>query len=104
MSSNQPPLSGTGDGRAPLRSRKITSFILLVLSIIALLWVTTRIGTPENVVTQALWVIGVGGYFTIGGQTLVDALLKSRWGAVAGGESKSVVEKSTVISSGPGTP
>lgn len=101
MSSQPQITTGTGDGRAPLRSRKITSFVLLVLAILAILYVGSRIGAPENVTIQAMWIVGMGGYVVIGGQSLVDAILKSRWGATATGESRTVIEKSTVVSSSP---
>jgi hypothetical protein len=61
-----------------LKSRKIVSFIIVLLGVIALVYVTTKIHTPENVAIQALWVIGAGGLFTIGGQSLVDSVAKWR--------------------------
>lgn len=57
-----------------LKSRKIVSFVVMVLSVLALVYVSTKIGAPDNVSIQALWVIGAGGLFTIGGQSLVDSV------------------------------
>lgn len=58
------------------QSRKIKSFLWMVVSVLALVALATKIGTPENVTIQALWVVAAGGLFTIGGQALVDALGK----------------------------
>lgn len=59
-----------------LRSRKILSFVLLVFGTLATVATTTALHTPENISIQALWVIGIAGLFTIGGQSLVDSVAK----------------------------
>jgi hypothetical protein len=64
-----------------MRSRKILAFVVVVLGVLALVTVTTKLGTPNEVATNALWIVGFSGFFTIGGQSLVDAISKSRWSA-----------------------
>lgn len=85
-----------------LKSRKILGFILLVLAVLALVAVVTHLHTPEAIAINALYMIGFGGMFTIGGQALVDAILRSKWGAPSvPSESKVVTTESTVTSTKP---
>lgn len=68
-------MSGTGDGgMAP--GRKTKSFIWMVVSVLLCVVVTTLISAPNSVAIQALWIIGFGGLFTIGGQSLIDSIEK----------------------------
>lgn len=64
----------SADGKRGMvgQSRKIKAFLWMTAAIIALVAMTTRIGTPENVSIQALWAVAAGGLFTVGGQSLVD--------------------------------
>lgn len=58
-------------------SRKIRAFLWMALSIMVCAALLTKVGTPEAVITQAMWIIGFGGLFTIGGQSLIDTV--SKW-------------------------
>jgi hypothetical protein len=71
-----------------LKSRKIVSFVVVVMGVLALVAVTTKMHTPENVSVQALWVVGACGFFTIGGQALVDAVSKWKIPGVTPSEQK----------------
>lgn len=99
---NNPPINGTGDGGQSFKSRKIFGFVLMVISIIGLVAVTTKMGTPVEIANTALYMIGAGGLFSIGGQAAVDVVLRSKYAAPAPGESKTMI-KETVVSSGPGS-
>lgn len=59
-------------------SRKTAGFVIMVLSVIALVYVTTKLGTPPEIANSALYVIALGGLFTMGGQALVDSVAKWR--------------------------
>ena len=63
------------------KSRKLVGYLLLVMSVLATLALTTYMNTPEEIAKSGLWVIGTGGLFTIGGQALVDTVMRSKWGA-----------------------
>lgn len=53
---------------------------MLVISVLATLALTTFMNTPAEIANAGLWVIGSGGLFTIGGQALIDAVMRSKWG------------------------
>lgn len=57
-------------------SKKVRSFVVMAISIIVCVLATTMAHTPDNVATQALWIIGFGGLFAIGGQSLIDSIEK----------------------------
>ena len=57
-------------------SKKVKSFVVMALAIIVCMMAGTVSQAPENVITQALWIIGFGGMFAIGGQSLVDSIEK----------------------------
>lgn len=61
-----------------LRSRKVLGFCAMAVAVILVIAVSTKLGTPDPVSTQALWVIGMGGLFLIGGQALVDSVTNWR--------------------------
>lgn len=67
--------TGTGDG-GMTPGRKVKSFLWLVVSVLICVYTTTAISAPNDVAIQALWIIGMGGLFTIGGQSLVDSVEK----------------------------
>ena len=70
------------------KSRKLVGYLLLVMSVLATLSLTTYMNTPEEIAKSGLWVIGVGGLFTIGGQALVDTVMRSKWGAPPSGDKQ----------------
>lgn len=57
-------------------SKKVKSFIVMALSIISCVTATTLVHTPDQVAMNALWIIGFGGLFAIGGQSLIDSIEK----------------------------
>lgn len=67
--------AGTGDGGIT-PGRKVKSFLWLVVSVLICVYTTTKINAPNDVAIQALWIIGMAGLFTIGGQSLVDSIEK----------------------------
>lgn len=74
MSSNEP----VAPRENILGSRKTAGFVIMVLSILALVYVATKLHTPEAIANSALYVIALGGLFTMGGQALVDSVAKWR--------------------------
>lgn len=56
--------------------RKMKAFLWLSLSVTTCAATLAKIGAPENVIINALWIIGFGGIFCIGGQTLIDSIAK----------------------------
>lgn len=62
------------------------SFLVVVIGVLALVAVMTKMKTPDDIAIQALWVVGACGIFTVGGQSLVDAV--TRWKGVAVPETK----------------
>lgn len=88
---------GTGDGRSIAPGRKLKGFLWLVLSVLLLVYVTTKIKAPENVSIQALWVIGAGGLFCIGGQALVDTVMRSKWGTSESSTTRTVTSQSETV-------
>ena len=88
-------MKGTGDGGGMVGgSRKIKSFLWLVVAISFFTAITTKMGTPDQIAVQGLYMIGAGGLFTIGGQSLVDSI--QHWAVSKQGTS---VEKTTVVES-----
>lgn len=57
-------------------SKKVRSFVVMSISVIVCVIATTFAHTPDNVAAQALWIIGFGGLFAIGGQSLIDSIEK----------------------------
>ena len=57
-------------------SRKIKAFIIMALAVIGCMLASTFAHTPADIATHALYIIGAGGLFTVGGQALVDSLGK----------------------------
>lgn len=70
--------AGTGDGGPhPRGSRKTKAFIWLILGVAFIMWTGAKVAAPEAVVNQGMWIVGLGGLFTIGGQSLVDTVAKA---------------------------
>lgn len=61
-----------------LGSRKTSGYVIMVLSILSNVWLTSKMHTPNEIAIAALWVIALGGLYTIGGQALVDGVAKWR--------------------------
>ncbi len=76
MSTNEP----TVPRENILGSRKTSGFVIMVISILALVWLVSKMGTPNEIAVAALYMIAVGGLFTMGGQALVDAVAKWKSG------------------------
>jgi hypothetical protein len=66
----------TDAGMTP--GRKIKAFLWMNVSLIVAAFVMTKIGTPEHLSVPITYAIAIGGYFVIGGQTLIDSLGKLR--------------------------
>jgi hypothetical protein len=76
MSANEPELSRENI----LGSRKTAGFVIMVLSILALVALVSKLHTPNEVAEAALYCIAIGGLFTMGGQALVDSVKNWRSG------------------------
>ncbi len=63
-----------------LGSRKTSGYVIMVLSILANVWLTSKMHTPNEIAIAALWVIAIGGLYSIGGQALVDGIAKWKSG------------------------
>lgn len=74
MSSNEPLATRENI----LGSRKTSGYVIMVLSILANVWLVSKMHTPNEIAIAALWVIALGGLYTIGGQALVDGVAKWR--------------------------
>lgn len=66
-----------------LGSRKTSGYLIMVLSILACVALVSKMKTPSEISTAALWCIAVGGLYTIGGQALVDGIAKWKCGPSA---------------------
>ncbi len=64
-----------------LGSRKTSGFLIMVISILALVALVSELHTPSEVAIAALWTICGGGLWTMGGQALVDTMAKFKSGA-----------------------
>lgn len=58
------------------QSKKVRSFLFMAVSVIVCVVATTMVHTPDQVAMNALWIIGFGGLFAIGGQSLIDSIEK----------------------------
>lgn len=88
-------IRGTGDGGV-MQSKKIFGFILLVLGVLADVSLTTHMQTPPEIAIASLWIIGCGGLFTMGGQSLVDMVAKWKL-PVQAGSTQSIREKERIV-------
>lgn len=83
-------MDSCADGLTP--GRKLKTFLWMVIAVIAVMGIATKIHTPDAIAIQALWIVGGGGLFVIGGQTLIDTVGKAATGYVGGkmaeGETK----------------
>ncbi len=61
-------------------SRKTSGYVIMVISILANVWLVSKMHTPNEIAIAALWVIAVGGLYSIGGQALVDGIAKWKSG------------------------
>lgn len=82
-----------------LKSRKIVSFILVVLSVLALVALMSYMGTPEHIATAAFWVVGSSGLFLIGGQALIDTVVPA-FASWKGGQKTTVNSTTTIKEQG----
>lgn len=76
MSTNEPLVSRENI----LGSRKTSGYLIMVLSILACVWLASKVHAPIEIATAALYCIAVGGLYTIGGQALVDGIAKWKCG------------------------
>ncbi len=93
MSTNEPI---AGQRENIFGSRKTAGFVIMVLSILALVALVSKLHTPNEVSTAALYCIAIGGLFTMGGQALVDSVAKWRSG-IESTTSSSVKERETTV-------
>jgi hypothetical protein len=63
-----------------LGSRKTSGYVIMVLSILANVWLVSKMHTPNEIAIAALYVIAIGGLYAIGGQALVDSIAKWKSG------------------------
>lgn len=71
-----------------LGSRKTSGYLIMVLSILACVWLASKVHAPIEIATVALWCIAVGGLYTIGGQALVDGIAKWKCGPATASAAK----------------
>jgi len=88
MSANEP---------LPLRenilgSRKTVGMVIGVLSILADVWLTSKMTTPNEVAIASLYMISAIALYTVGGQALVDSV--ARW--KSGAPQTNMTESTTV--------
>lgn len=75
-----------------LGSRKTAGMVIGVLSILADIWLVSKMGTPSEIAIASLYMISALGLYSIGGQALVDSV--SRW--KDGAPQANVTESTTV--------
>ena len=76
MSTNEPVIQRENI----LGSRKTSGYLIMVLSVLACVWLVSKMSTPAEISKAALWCIALGGLYTIGGQALVDGVAKWKCG------------------------
>ncbi len=70
-------MTGTGSGDSGIApGRKVKAFLWMVFGVLACVYMTTKIHTPETLAINALWAISIGGLVVVGGQSAVDTFEK----------------------------
>lgn len=71
---------GTGNGGS-IVGRKVFSFVIYVALLTGFAYFMTKIGAPDSIVVQGMWMVTYVGIFVVGGQALIDTLVPilMRW-------------------------